>query len=391
MASACIERGSDPRRGTETPESLPRRQHAWRDGLEEDTDGDLEPPEHNVLLHLDLREELSTDAATEVENAFRTLEQAYEWSPRGLLFTVGYSHSYFDQVDVDSPVPEPEPLAGFEDPDLDGFDAVVHLASGHAAAVLEAEAALNGEAEDVNGVPVTSSLEDVFTVEERRTGWMGDGAPRRGISPAPSGRRVPDDYPDTMGFKSPVDGTQASEDRITIGSGEYEGGTTQQVSMMFVDTPKWHSQDGRWQQEAKIYSPLHAERELVEGAGGNLSPDPMELLDRTDDELVRHANEYGVVGHAQKMARVRRDDEALITTRSFGATVRGHRVFHCVALQESISDFVETREAMNGFDVSRDTQVGVRSNNGILQYLQMQNRGNYLLPPRSNRALPGFR
>jgi hypothetical protein len=32
--------------------------------------------------------------------------------------------------------------------------------------------------------------------------------------------------------------------------------------------------------------------------------------------------------------------------------------------------------------------VGQRLNNGILQYIFVRRRGNYLIPPRSRRALP---
>ena len=32
--------------------------------------------------------------------------------------------------------------------------------------------------------------------------------------------------------------------------------------------------------------------------------------------------------------------------------------------------------------------VGQRTNNGILQYLTVERRGNYLVPPRRHRALP---
>jgi len=49
---------------------------------------------------------------------------------------------------------------------------------------------------------------------------------------------------------------------------------------------------------------------------------------------------------------------------------------------------VRTREAMNGTDVTEQSAVGQRNNNGILQYVRTQRRGNYLVVPRSLRALP---
>jgi len=43
---------------------------------------------------------------------------------------------------------------------------------------------------------------------------------------------------------------------------------------------------------------------------------------------------------------------------------------------------------MNGTDVADESAVGQRLNNGILQYMRVERRGNYLLPPRDLRALP---
>jgi hypothetical protein len=48
---------------------------------------------------------------------------------------------------------------------------------------------------------------------------------------------------------------------------------------------------------------------------------------------------------------------------------------------------VKTREAMTGSDLAEGA-VGTRTNNGILQYLRVRNRANYLVPPRGLRALP---
>jgi len=43
---------------------------------------------------------------------------------------------------------------------------------------------------------------------------------------------------------------------------------------------------------------------------------------------------------------------------------------------------------MNGTDVAEQSAVGRRNNNGILQYIRTERRGNFLVPPRSLRALP---
>lgn len=43
---------------------------------------------------------------------------------------------------------------------------------------------------------------------------------------------------------------------------------------------------------------------------------------------------------------------------------------------------------MNGTGVPPDSGVEQRENNGILEYIDVESRGNYLLPPRPLRALP---
>jgi len=42
---------------------------------------------------------------------------------------------------------------------------------------------------------------------------------------------------------------------------------------------------------------------------------------------------------------------------------------------------------MTGADLTGDG-VGQRLNNGLLQYIFVRRRGNFLVPPRSKRSLP---
>ena len=88
------------------------------------------------------------------------------------------------------------------------------------------------------------------------------------------------------------------------------------------------------------------------------------------------------------MTRVREDDEPLILRRDFDSTDDDRATVHFLSLQAHVREFVDTREAMNGTDVADGTAVGQRTNNGILQYMAVERRGNYLLPPREHRALP---
>jgi hypothetical protein len=61
---------------------------------------------------------------------------------------------------------------------------------------------------------------------------------------------------------------------------------------------------------------------------------------------------------------------------------------HFLSLQRGIGDFVATRTAMTGSDLVEEGAIGRRSNNGILRYMTVERRGNFLLPPREHRAFP---
>ncbi|MFB6256154.1 MAG: Tat pathway signal protein, partial [Haloplanus sp.] len=58
-------------------------------------------------------------------------------------------------------------------------------------------------------------------------------------------------------------------------------------------------------------------------------------------------------------------------------------------LQRHISEFEAVRRAMNGTELTEVTPaVRQRVNNGILEYIFVRRRGNFLVPPRRHRALP---
>jgi hypothetical protein len=374
------------------PASLPERQHAWDEFLSRDDHGNAVMPRHHVLLLLSYAGDgTPTDAEREtVESAVRSLERAYPHGNEGLLFTVGYSPRYFSRFDEPLPdsvdLPEPEALAPFEEPDLDRPDAVVHLASDYGQVVLGAEAALLGEREELNGVE-TSALSGVLERADRRTGFVGAGLPadNQDVEGIPDGDHVPEESPLYMGFKSGFEKNQASEDRVTIQSGPFAEGTTQHLSRIRLRLEQWYEQDDRFQRVGKMFCPAHAESGRVEGVGDNLG-DGSAMEECADPEEA--ARSEGFVGHSQKLNRAREDDSPVILRRDFDSTDGGEAGLHFLALHRTVSDFVDTREAMNGTDLSEDSPVGQRLNNGILQYMSVTNRGNYLLPPRSRRALP---
>jgi hypothetical protein len=426
--SACLGRTGDPdvSQGPDDLSTLPARQHAWDKFLSTDEHGNHVHPRHRVLLLLnyvggdgDEEDEGSSNDGTPtegeretVESALRCLERAYERSNEGLLFTVGYSPAYFERFDGGLPdsvdLQEPRALAPFEDPDLDRQDAVVHLASDHASVVLAAEEALLGEQSELNGVTMDADLTGIFERDDRRTGFIGEGLPaeNQDVEGIPSSEPVADDAPLFMGFKSGFRKNQASEDRVTIREGPFAGGTTHQLSKIRLELDQWYNQDSRSQRVGKMFCPVHAEEDLVEGAGHNLG-DSAQMEERG---CPAHADEdartKGMVGHSQKSARARDDDGSpLMIRRDFDSTDGGERTegsrassdsqsdggqasVHFVSLQRAISDFVDTRDAMNGEDLAENSAVGQKNNNGILQYMTVLRRGNFLLPPREHRALP---
>jgi hypothetical protein len=394
--SACLGREEvEVPTGPDDLSSYPQRQHAWNEVLPRDDHGNVIAPNHRVLLYLNYQRDgqPNEDDRDQVETALRGIEHAYERSGDGLSLTVSYSPAYFDRFDESLPesvdLPTPEALAPFEDPELDTPDAVVHLASNTAQVVLGAEEGLKGNESTLNGVDQPdAALTDVFDIVDRRTGFVGDGLPAENADDAEGvpADKVPEEAPLFMGFKSGFKKNQASEDRVTIQSGPFADGTTQHISKLQLNLNQWYNQDDRWQREAKMFCPYHAENDVIEGTGDNLGTSSKIDDCQPTDETAR---EMGVVGHSQKSARARDDDDSpLILRRDFDSTDDGTASLHFLALQRGITDFVDTREAMNGTDVTEQSAVGQRNNNGILQYIRTKRRGNFLVPPRSLRALP---
>lgn len=388
--SACLD-VTDDEGGVPTgdPEQRPARQHAWNDVLGRDDDGNPRPPEHHVLAALDLATTPGAEARETVEAALRSLERAYAYDPAGLLFTVGYTPAYFQRVGGPTPLPEPEAITTLESPNgFDEFDAVVHLASDDPAVVLEAEEALLGEVEEPNGVAMDATLDGVFErAEPRRTGFVGPGLPAEHTEMNGVPESIPEEAPFFMGFRSGFAESQAPEDRVTIQDGPYAGGTTMHVESLTLQLQTWFEQDSHFQRVSKIYSPEHAEEELVGDIGEKLGTSTRvagEIADQTE----QYARERGMVGHAQKAARARDSDGTPpLLRRDFNTVDTEVPGVHFLALQRTIDDFVRTRQAMAGEDLAGEG-VGQRLNNGILQYIFVKRRGNFLIPPRDSRALP---
>jgi hypothetical protein len=123
--------------------------------------------------------------------------------------------------------------------------------------------------------------------------------------------------------------------------------------------------------------------------GENLGADSR--IDEVLDSLFADARESGRAGHAQKAARANRDADGNVRLlrRHFESTDDEVASLHFPSLQRGVTAFEEVREAMNGADVARETPaVRQRVNNGILEYVFVRHRGNFLVPPHEHRSLP---
>jgi hypothetical protein len=397
--AACVDRefgGGDtetPRvpRGRADPATLPERQHAWAEYLARDRFGNTTLPQHQAILGLRYTGSGPTDAErAAVEDAFLTLERAFQRGTggderavahEGLLFVVGYAPRWFDRFEAALPasLDLPHPAAMIEeldgDPDADDYDAVVHMASDLASVLLAAERALRGERERVNGVPVEGDLTAAFEVVERRTGFVGPGEPARNYEVD----EIPADAPLSMGFTSGLRDNLATEDAVTLRSGPFAGGTTMQVSRLTHDLDAWYDRS-RDERVGLMFSPHHTPEDVGE-TGENLAAHSG-LEPAHAEDLVGDADEHGLVGHGQKLARARDEDfEPTLLRRDFDAN--GAPGLHFDSWQRAISDFVDVRRAMDAPDLDVDPH-----HDGIRSFVEVASRGTYLMPPRSLRALP---
>jgi len=399
--TACLERTDEPiPTGVEDPSTLPDRQHAWNDRVRTDDHGNVALPRHQSLLYLDLDGDGPPTPGDRdvVRAAVGTLDRAYERSNEGLLTSIAYSPAYFDRFDASLPdeidLPSPRRLSPFEEPEFDTQDALLHLASDRAEAVLEAEAALTGERDRANGVTVDAPITDAMTVADRRSGFVGPGMPaeRQDVAGIPDSNPVPEAAPLFMGFEAGFRGNQATEDHVTIGAGPFAGGTTKHVSRLRQRLEDWYVEQDFQQRVAELFSPVHAAEDLVEGVGDNLGSDSG-LTPEMVENVREHAGEYGRVGHAQKAARANRDEDGNVRLlrRHVESTDGDVAALHFPSLQRGISAFEEVRRAMNGTDLTDEPAIRQRVNNGILEYVFTTHRGNFLVPPRRHRVLPSPR
>lgn len=399
--SACLEREQNGATVTEPsfpqgedPSTYPDQQHAWQDYLVHDRFGNTIFPLHQTLLLLRYTEDgPPTQADRErVEDAFRTLERAFQRGTggaesarhtEGLLFTIGYSHRYFERVGDTLPnsagMLTPEEVVeilGESGVTADTHHAVVHLASGYASVVLAAEQALFEEIDTVNGVEIEGGLADVFERADRRTGFIGKGQPAKRYDRSD----ITENAPLSMGFKAGFADNLPDEQRATIRDGPFAGGTTQQISRIEIDLDRWYEDHDKESQIKQVFTPAHTAEDVGE-FGENLAGDTHKTPEDAD-RVETDARERGRVGHGQKLVAARDEDfKPRILRRDFNAG--DFEGMHFDSWQRHIEDFVETRRAMD-----RPVEGVPDNQNGIVDYITVTNRATFLMPPRADRALP---
>jgi hypothetical protein len=366
------------------PHGLPKRQHAWGDYVAKDAYGNATAPKFDRLLLFHVKGTPTPAHARLLESRLRTLERHFDWSHKGLLFTVSWGPTYFHALGVRSPVPAATGLSSFEHPAIDDYDVCIHLASDDEHRLNQIAGALT-HGHKLPGVPGSLSLESALTWRETRTGFTGTGIPadRQNVKGIPTNHPVPADSPLFMGFKSGMRKNQASEDFVTITDGPFADGTTMQVSYMSEPLQDWYRKLSAQDRIALMFSPQ------TDAAGVQKITEGKANSNAHTKQIVTAIEDYGKVGHSQATAQARRHGHPLIIRRDFNTTDGDRAGLHFVSVQRSIEDFVVTRNAMNATNAHHiNKKVTATKNNGINAFIKVHRRANYIMPSRADRSFP---
>ncbi|WP_248910640.1 DUF7405 family protein [Halocatena marina] len=419
--SACMEitGGLDVPTGPSDLSTYPASQHAWNDALVTDSHGNTVAPHYQLLLFLEYKGSIPPTEAERaaVESCLASVDRAFQrgtggspdaLSLNGLLGLIGYTPDYFARFDrsftteVDLSTPEQVLKAvGEDESKADHYDAVALLTSDRVEVLLAAEQAMRGNRDQLNGVPVSSSLTDVFAIAARRTGFKGPGLVSSRLSDEVDIDAVNEQSPSAMGYKSGFSDNQASEKRVTIKTGPFAGGTTLHVSELVLDLEAWYNRS-EGDRVHRMFSPQHSPESV--GEVGRFLANDSRINETIAQSTEADAEQYGVVGHTQKVARARDSNfEPRILRRSEAISAEtGRAALNFTSIQRAMTDFVETRQAMSFVDTDADsdhttpqcpahqqsTSNGCPAKNGILQFVETEHRANFLVPQRQRRALP---
>jgi hypothetical protein len=358
-----------------------------------------------LLADYDHSGEPSPGHRNQVDRAFEQIEDAFDWSHDGVLFTAGYSLEYFERFSETLPAgidPRVEPTTSpglisaetlintggvtlpREDPAADSHDLCLHLASDHVQNLLAVEQALWGEKSEVNGVEFTATLEGIFTqpesYPERRVGFVGHDALEEeggvseddGVYPSD----IPDDADLSMGFNTlfrnsvprETDATML-EDQFLVAPkppGMFAQGTIQHVSKLDIELGGGEDSEGGWYDELSLderrqqmFSPEHTAENtgtVGEKLGNSnapgekptrdLSSDEQDIAELTDD----HAAELNRVGHVQKVARARFDRRQRLTDEGRTRLSGGDEILPADEYDHTVGTGTESMEDLPGHD-----------------------------------------
>ncbi len=390
--------------GEDDPSTLPERQHSWGAYMLDDEHGNPKFPEHQVFVFMDYVGDVPPTTADRemVEAALQSVERAYAWGTRGhprhdaffhpgVLFTISYAPRYFDRFEEQLPdeidLQTPEAILEAVDEDVekaDDYDAMIHIAADYPSVLLGVEEALFGNLDELNGITVEGSFEGIFEKRERRPGFVGRGLPSEHLDV----EGIPEDAAISMGFKSALLDNLPSEDKITIEDGAYAGGTIQHVSQLRIQLEEWYAQPDE-DRIHRMFSPEHTLSQV--GATGEMLAVDSGLDEALAQRTVEHARTERLVGHSQKLARIRDEDfDPLILRRGdFNAADPEGSILHFGAIQRTTEDLIRTLQAMKDVGFEEEEQPDVdRRNDGILHFIDTLSRANFLLPSRRLRSLP---
>ncbi|OYR39257.1 hypothetical protein DJ82_09950 [Halorubrum sp. Ib24] len=229
--------------------------------------------------------------------------------------------------------------------------------------------------------------------------------------------------------------------------GAFAQGTIQHVSKLDIDLDRFYDENDTEGRRERMFSPDHTDENtgtVGENLGDSSAPGdtPLRELGGETDKAEQTVDDYddaGVAGHAQKLSRARFDLETRLTEEGrerlsgserdeiLPAEERdddldghdGNQEAEQVLLRRDVATtdqqtpgnlFISLmrfnpymayiRQAMNGVEFDSkafgltgedridDEKIGAGPDSGIVNYLETKVRGNYLVPPITNRALP---
>jgi hypothetical protein len=404
-------------------------QHAL--GLNVVVDNDVEvvvPPRHHRLVTAKVAASDPRQAARELEDALRELENRFDpTTPAGLGVTIGWGVPYFrnhvaEQTDVHLPHDRRADKPALIDSIRFPSDPAETILEDNDVAVL-----LRADARDhiVAGAKALFADLDVFRVTSIREGFVGGGLPKRMAVAAgvPGADLIPEGAQLFLGFTSTQkDGLGPSRianfetlGYVDLGRKAYfRGGTHMHVSHLFEDLEAWYLNfDFRERVDTAFRPGLHVKPGTQTVRQGPHDVDHASQVERS-------FRDQGRIGHSssiQTASRLQRDvvaDDGVVYRRGTAIPQRadfntldnpfswsadpardgladGARAgVHFVVFNPSSDDFHRNRLAMDG-RLPDGTRLPLRPRargQGFNAVLRTTHRQNFLVPPRQHRSFP---